>query len=77
METYYLKRYLRAGPGQTTGTLTDRIKFTAENAAEAETSGKRKFFYSAGKMNWERDFALLEDATGKIIAHWFDEASVA
>jgi len=77
METYYLKRYVRAGPGQTTGTITDKIKFTAENAAEAEASSRRKFFYSAEKMNWERDFALLEDATGKIIAHWFDEASVA
>jgi hypothetical protein len=77
METYYLKRYIRAGPGQTTGTLTDRIKFTAENAAEAETTSRRKFYYSAEKMDWQRDFALLEDATGKIIAHWFDESSVA
>ena len=62
---------------ETTGTLADRIKFTAENAAEAETSVRRKFLYSVAKMNWVSDFALLEDETGRIIAHWFDEAAVA
>jgi hypothetical protein len=77
METYYLKRYHRVGPGQTTGTLTDRIKFTAESVAEAEASVRRKFFYSVAKMDWVNDFALLEDATGRVVAHWFDEAAVA
>ena len=76
METYYLKQYHRAGPGQTTGTLIDRIMFTAENAAEAETSARRKFLYSAARMDWESDFARLEDATGRTIAHWFDEPAV-
>jgi hypothetical protein len=76
METYYLKLYHRAGPGQTTGTLTDRIKFTAETATEAETSVIRKFHFSASKMDWQKDFALLEDAAGSAIAHWFSEPAV-
>jgi hypothetical protein len=77
METYYLKRYHRVGPGQTTGTLADEVKFMAESAAEAETSARRKFRSSIAAMDWEKDFALLEDGTGRVIAHWFDGAAIA
>ena len=76
METYYLKQYHRAGPGQITGTLTDRIKFTAESDTEAKASVRRKFLFSAARMNWESDFACLDDASGKTIAHWFDEPAI-
>ena len=78
METYYFKRYRRIGPGHVTGTVIDEVKFTAESAAEAETSVRRKFGSGiAGAMNWEKDFALLEDGTGRVIAHWFDGAAIA
>jgi hypothetical protein len=77
MEIYYPKRYHRILPGQTTGTLIDRIKLTAEDPAEAETSVGRKFLLSGAKMDWEKDFALQEDATGEVIAHGCDEAAAA
>jgi hypothetical protein len=53
------------------------VKFIAECAAEAETSTRRKFRSSIAAMDWEKDFALLEDGTGRVIAHWFDGAAIA
>jgi hypothetical protein len=73
METYYFKRYRRIGPGHTTGTVIDEVKFTAESAAEAETSVRHKFGSGiAGAMNWEKDFARLEDEYGHVIAEWLN-----
>jgi hypothetical protein len=71
METYYFKRYRRTGPGHTVGTIIDEVKFTAESAAEAETGIRRRFGSGiAGAMDWEKDFARLEDEHGHAIAEW-------
>jgi hypothetical protein len=71
MQTYYFRRYRRAGPGQTTGTIIDEVKFTAESAIDAETSVRRRFGSGiAGAMDWKMDFARLEDEHGHIIVEW-------
>ena len=71
METYYFRRYRRTGPGHATGTVTDEVKFTAEGAAEAESSVRRRFGSGvAGTMDWQKDFARLEDENCNIIVEW-------
>ena len=73
MESYYFRRYRRTGPGHTTGTVTDEVNFTAESAAEAETSIRRRFGSGiAGAMDWDKDFARLEDKHGHAIAEWLN-----
>jgi hypothetical protein len=73
METYYFRRYRRTGPGHATGTVIDEVKFTAGSAAEAETSVRRRFGTGiAGAMDWNKDFARLEDEHGHAIAEWLN-----
>ena len=77
METYYCKRYRRVSPGASTGTATDEMKFTAKDAAEAENSVKRGLRSHIAHMDWGKDFATLEDASGHVVAIWLDGASFA
>jgi hypothetical protein len=77
METYYCKRYRRASPGATTGTVTDEMKFTAENVTDAVRSLKWGFQLGIARMDWEKDFATLEDASGHVVTTWLDGASFA
>jgi hypothetical protein len=75
METYYCKRYRRSAPGQAIGIVTDEVKFSADDVAEAKRivrglfSGARSLH---SHVDWERDFATLEDECGNIIAQWLD-----
>ncbi|HEY4075764.1 MAG TPA: hypothetical protein VGM26_02420 [Rhizomicrobium sp.] len=71
METYCFRRYRRTGPGHTTGTVIDEVKFTAGSADEAETSVRHRFG-SVGAMDWDKDFARLEDEHGHAIAEWLN-----
>jgi hypothetical protein len=75
METYYCKRYRRSAPGQITGAVTDEVKFSADGAAEAERVAKRGLLSVISHTDWERDFATLEDESGKIIVRWLDGGS--
>ena len=77
METYYWKRYRRASPGATTGTATDEIKFTAKDVTEAVKSVKWGFQSGVARMDWEKDFATLEDTAGHIVTKWLDGESFA
>jgi len=70
MQTYYFRRYRRAGPGQTTGAVTDEVKFTADSDDEAEAKVRRTFGSGFAAMDWERDFARLEDEHGHVIVEW-------
>jgi len=73
METYYFKRYRRTGPGHATGTVTDEVQFAADSAAQAQTSVRRRFGSGFGAaMDWEKDFARLEDQHGNVIAQWLN-----
>ena len=76
METYYCKRYRRVSPGASTGTVTDEMKFIAKMPPK-ESSIKRGFRSVIALMHWERDFATLEDASGRVVAMWLDGASFA
>jgi hypothetical protein len=78
METYYFRRYRRAGPRQTTGTVIDEVKIAAECATDAEAGIRRKFGSGiAGAMDWAKDFARLEDEDGHVIAERLREFSHA
>lgn len=71
MDTYHFRRYRRTAPGHATGTILDELSFTAGSATEAEASVRRRFGSGvAGAMDWQRDFARLEDSEGHIIAEW-------
>ena len=69
METYYWKRYVRESPGALTGTVTDSLKISASSKMDAENMMK-SYFYGVAPMQWDKYFATLEDASGKVITTW-------
>jgi hypothetical protein len=77
METYHLKRYHRAAPSATTGALADEVTFTVENQSEAEMAARNIFRSGVAPMDWARDFASLENASGQVVAHWLSETAIA
>jgi hypothetical protein len=71
MQRYTLKRHRRSAPGQATGTLIDALTFSAASAAEAENKIRRNLFSGiAPPMDWEKDFATLEDESGIVLVTW-------
>jgi hypothetical protein len=70
--TYYLKRDRRTGPGYATGTLADEAKFRANSISEAETSVRRKFHSVVMTLDWEKDFAKLQEEHGHVIVEWLN-----
>jgi hypothetical protein len=71
MQTYRYKRYRRSAPGQNTGIVIDELKFQAASAVEAEDNIRRNFRAPLfGTMDWEKDFATLEDESGTVLATW-------
>jgi hypothetical protein len=70
MERYTVKRYRRSAPGQDTGTLMDTLTFPANSAAEAEDKIRRNLLFRISGMNWEKDFATLEDESGTVLVTW-------
>jgi len=68
MPGYVCKRYRRSAPGAEAGTVTDEWNFSASNAMEAETKVRRMMLIAP--MDWKRDFATLEDASGHELAVW-------
>jgi hypothetical protein len=71
MERYTFKRYRRSAPGQASGTLMDALTFSASSAAEAEDKIRRKMFSGISpSMDWEKDFASLEDESGSVLVTW-------
>jgi hypothetical protein len=72
MQSYYFRRYRRAGQGQTTGTVIDEVKFTAESAVEAETRVRRLVGSGFDAMDWQKDFARLEDEHGHVLVEWLN-----
>jgi hypothetical protein len=68
MSSYVCKRYRRSAPGATTGTLLDEYRFPASSAMAAETKIRRDLQMWA--MDWENDFATLEDEEGHLLATW-------
>jgi hypothetical protein len=70
VETYYFRRYRRKVPGYNTGTVMDELSFKAGSAAEAEESVRGRFGSGIAVMDWQRDFARLEDDEGHILRQW-------
>jgi hypothetical protein len=70
MQRYTCKRYHRSAPGQATGTLMDALTFSAANAAEAEDKIRRNLLFCIADMDWEKDFAALEDESGTVLVTW-------
>jgi hypothetical protein len=70
VETYYFRRYRRKVPGHNTGTVMDELSFKAGSAAEAEESVRGRFGSGIAVMDWQRDFARLEDDEGHILRQW-------
>lgn len=71
MQRYTCKHYRRSAPGQATGTLLDALTFSANSAAEAEDKIRRNLFSGiAPPMDWEKDFATLEDESGTVLVTW-------
>ena len=73
METYSCKRYRRAAPGQARGVLTDTLTCTARDAAEAARFVARSLQPGGiARMDWDRDFATLENEAGTALTIWLD-----
>jgi len=70
MGTYYFRRYRRTAPGCNTGTIIDELSFSAESAFEAETHVRKHFGVGMVAMNWQNDFARLEDDEGNVLIEW-------
>ena len=71
MPNFVCKGYRRSAPGAATGTLINELKFSAESAAEAEDKIRRNFRSPLfGAMDWEKDFATLEDDSGTVLMTW-------
>jgi hypothetical protein len=71
MQTYRCKRYRRSASGQNTGIVIDELTFQATSAAEAEDKIRRNFRSPLfGTMDWEKDFATLEDESGTVLVTW-------
>ncbi|HWM60817.1 MAG TPA: hypothetical protein VNN98_01635 [Rhizomicrobium sp.] len=70
MPRYTCKRYRRRAPGEATGTLIDALTFSATSAAEAEDKIRRNALFRIADMDWEKDFATLEDESGTVLVTW-------
>lgn len=77
MEIYHCKRFIRFSAGDTHGTPTDTISFAAHDTAEAEKIVRRRYRPSISQMNWDKEFATLEDGAGNVIAQWRDGTAFA
>jgi hypothetical protein len=70
VETYCFRRYRRKVPGHNTGIIIDELSFKAGSAAEAEASVRGRFGSGVAVMDWQRDFACLEDDEGHVLREW-------
>lgn len=68
MPDFVCKRYRRSAPDQDSGTVTDELRFSAANAAEAEKRMRR--FLPLSSMDWKIHFATLEDEDGQVLVKW-------
>jgi hypothetical protein len=72
MQTYHCKRYRRTAPGTTTATLTDQLRFEADDATAAETAVRKGFRSGVVPMAWDKEYAILEDRHGNIVTLFLD-----
>ena len=70
MPTYVCKHYRRSAPGAAIGTLADEITFSAASSLEAETRMRKLLLSRVARMDWEKDFATLEDDCGHVLVTW-------
>ena len=71
MPTYVCKHYRRAAPGAETGTVLNEIRFEADSASAAETRIRQSSPASImPSLDWNKDFALLEDENGHVLVTW-------
>ncbi len=71
MPVFICKHYRRSAPGAGTGALIEEIRFEADSALKAETrirQGLRAPIMPA--MDWDKDFATLEDENGQVLVTW-------
>jgi hypothetical protein len=68
---YVCKHYRRSAPGAETGAVLDEIRFEADGAAAAETRMRQSFRSPVMPvMDWDKDFATLEDEGGHVLVTW-------
>jgi hypothetical protein len=68
---FVCKHYRRAGPGAETGTVLNEIRFESDSAAGAETRIMEAFRAPImPAMDWDKEFAALEDENGHVLATW-------
>lgn len=71
MAVYACKHYRRSAPGAETGTVLNEIRFEADSAQSAETRMRQNFRAPIfPPMDWDRDFATLEDENGHVLVTW-------
>jgi len=71
MPVYICKHYRRSAPGAAVGVVVDEIRFEAESAARAETRIRQGFCAPVmPAMDWDKDFATMEDEQGQVLVTW-------
>ena len=71
MAVYVCKHYRRSASGAETGTVVNEIRFEADSAAQAETRMRQSFRSSVmPAMDWDKNFATLEDENGHVLVTW-------
>jgi hypothetical protein len=71
MPVYICKHYRRTAPGAGTGTVVEEIRFEADSAIKAETRIRQAFRAPImPEVDWDKDFATLEDENGQVLVTW-------